>query len=328
MNLLKSLEMFRAVAEHESFTRAADELSLAQPPISRGVADLERHLGVRLFDRSRRRIRLTAAGRAVLPDVLEILRRIDGLAEVAGRREEGTLIGVHGRLDPAVLVSATKELRLGGAVPRFVPAESAALDDLIESGEIDAGLDVRGLGSPLPTQRRRQSSDLVVDLVVASTRFAGSEGAMSAADLRGMPPGMGFGRASERETIMILPEDAGLLHDSGLLTPLVARGIHLGQFVVADTEFDAVTHVFAHGSVLLCPAMTARTHSLPYRGLRDVDLARRVEVVGSGSLDLLDAMESPLILTAIARILGARSHETRSVAHQGRYADERLFGPS
>lgn len=189
MNLLKSLEMFRAVAEHESFTRAADELSLAQPPISRGVADLEKHLGVRLFDRSRRRIRLTAAGRAVLPDVLEILRRIDGLAEVAGRREEGTLIGVHGRLDPAVLVSATKELRLGGAVPRFVPAESAALDDLIESGEIDAGLDVRGLGSPLPTQRRRESSGLVVDLVVASTRFSDPRGRSASRICAGCRPG-------------------------------------------------------------------------------------------------------------------------------------------
>ncbi|WP_339391389.1 LysR family transcriptional regulator [Brevibacterium metallidurans] len=326
MNLLKSLEMFRAVAEHESFTRAADELSLAQPPISRGVADLEKHLGVRLFDRSRRRIRLTAAGRAVLPDVLEILRRIDGLAEAAGRREEGTLIGVHGQLDPAVLVAATRDIRLGGAVPRFLPTESAALDDLIESGDVDAGLDVRGLGSALPTQRRRQSSDLVVDLVVASTRFSGTEGTIGAADLRGMPPGMGFGRLADRETIAILPEDAGLLHDSGLLTPLVARGIHLGQLRVTDSEFDAVTHVFAHGSVLLCTAMTARAHSLPYRGLRDVELARRVEVIGSGSCDLLDEMESPEVRSAIAAIIGARSQELSAVAPvRDAYADERLY---
>ena len=332
MNLLKSLEMFRAVAEHESFTRAADELSLAQPPISRGVAELEKHLGVRLFDRSSRRIRLTAAGRAVLPDVHEILRRIDGLAETAGRRDRGLVIGVSGQLDPAVLIAATRELRLAGAPPRFTPAEAADLDDLIGAGEIDAGLDVRGLGAPATTSRRRQVSDLVVDLVAASPRFAphSESSSISAADLRGMPPGMGFGRHAEQEAGTLLPEDAGLLHDSGLLTPLVARGIHLGQLRVADSEFDAVTHVFAHESVLLCTPQTARTHSLPHRSLRDVELARRVEVVGSESCDLAGLMESaPALRAAIAEILGARPHRTHAVVPDGdgRYADERLFRP-
>ena len=134
MNLLKSLEMFRAVAEHESFTRAADELSLAQPPISRGVADLEKHLGVRLFDRSRRRIRLTAAGRAVLPEVLEILRRIDGLAEAAGgvanaaasQRCEGSVRTGSKALRPANAPAASKLSRTGRIRSRFVPGQTHA----------------------------------------------------------------------------------------------------------------------------------------------------------------------------------------------------------
>ncbi|MBE8147034.1 LysR family transcriptional regulator [Brevibacterium casei] len=151
VNLLKSLEMFRAVAEHESFTRAADELSLAQPPISRGVADLERHLGVRLFDRGRRRIRLTAAGRAVPPDILEILRRIDGLAEVAGRREEGTLIGVHGRLDPAVLVSATKERASAGPCRGSSPPNRRP--STISSSPGRSTRDSTSAGSALPCRR-------------------------------------------------------------------------------------------------------------------------------------------------------------------------------
>ena len=57
-----ALVSFEAAARHESFTKAADELSLTQSAICRQIASLESFLGIELFRRSRRGVKLTEAG--------------------------------------------------------------------------------------------------------------------------------------------------------------------------------------------------------------------------------------------------------------------------
>src|ERR1043165_7241262 len=64
---LRQLEYFVAVTEEANFTRAAQRVHVAQPAVSAQIARLERELGQPLVDRSRREVRLTAAGAAVLP---------------------------------------------------------------------------------------------------------------------------------------------------------------------------------------------------------------------------------------------------------------------
>ncbi|MGV0750821.1 LysR family transcriptional regulator [Mycolicibacter minnesotensis] len=64
---LRQLEYFVAVVEEANFTRAAQRVHVAQPAVSAQIGRLERELGQRLLDRSRREVRPTAAGAAVLP---------------------------------------------------------------------------------------------------------------------------------------------------------------------------------------------------------------------------------------------------------------------
>ncbi|MFC6073528.1 LysR family transcriptional regulator, partial [Microbispora bryophytorum] len=64
---LRDIGCFALVARHLSFSRAAAELGVSQPAASQAVGRLERALGVRLFERTSREVRLSPAGKALLP---------------------------------------------------------------------------------------------------------------------------------------------------------------------------------------------------------------------------------------------------------------------
>lgn len=94
------LRAFIAVAEELHFGRAAERLHIAQPPLSRTIQQLERQLGSKLFDRSTRSVRLTAAGAALLEparQVMESLRRAEAAVRAADSGEVGFIrIGFAG----------------------------------------------------------------------------------------------------------------------------------------------------------------------------------------------------------------------------------------
>ena len=83
---LRQLEYFVAVAEEANFTRAAERIHVAQPAVSAQIQRLERELGQTLLDRSRRAVRLTAAGEAVLPHARAALAAV---RDHARRRRRG-----------------------------------------------------------------------------------------------------------------------------------------------------------------------------------------------------------------------------------------------
>lgn len=93
------LECFVQVANNLNFRRAADELHLSQPTVSKQVSSLESELGGALFYRSTREVTLTALGSSFLPDAREILRMTYAAAERARKKSEGIELAI-GYSDP------------------------------------------------------------------------------------------------------------------------------------------------------------------------------------------------------------------------------------
>lgn len=88
---VRELEYFLAVADTLHFGRAAENLGIASPPLSRAIARLERRLGTPLFDRTSRRVELTAAGRVFMVEARNTLRCLDRAVRRTQQFRDGAL---------------------------------------------------------------------------------------------------------------------------------------------------------------------------------------------------------------------------------------------
>ncbi|MER7746498.1 LysR family transcriptional regulator [Streptomyces bacillaris] len=107
---LRLVRYFTVVAAHQHFGRAAADLHVAQPALSRQIRRLEEHLGTRLLDRTTRGTRLTPAGRTFLPlahDLLEAARQAE--LAVRDRARSGRI--TIGYVEDLVITDTVRELR-------------------------------------------------------------------------------------------------------------------------------------------------------------------------------------------------------------------------
>lgn len=155
---LRQLRYFVAVAEHLSFSRAAQRLHLAQQSLSQQIRALERGLDVRLFDRDTRGTRLTAAGEVFLPEARAVLARFDTAIAVARRAGRGEI----GRLDLAFLTSTANYMLppvVRAVRERFpgldLTTHDVPIDELVaglRTGRFDAGFSRPPLVADLATR--------------------------------------------------------------------------------------------------------------------------------------------------------------------------------
>ena len=88
---LRHLRYLVAVAEELHFGRAAIRLHISQPPLSQQIRQLEEEVGVKLFERTKREVRLTEAGKRIVDEAHVVLGQVDHLMNVASRAGEGAI---------------------------------------------------------------------------------------------------------------------------------------------------------------------------------------------------------------------------------------------
>ena len=153
---VRQARYFLAVAETLHFGRAAEQLTMSQPPLSQAILQLERQLDVTLFDRSRRKVTLTETGRAFAAECRKLLAAAQHAQEVATQAEAGLV----GTLRIGVVTSALSEPLLSTlaafrhARPRVdlqvtevdtASGEQALLEHEIDVAVIRPSTPVRGL---------------------------------------------------------------------------------------------------------------------------------------------------------------------------------------
>ncbi|MFE9497589.1 LysR family transcriptional regulator [Streptomyces collinus] len=183
---LRQLRYFVAVAEELNFGRAAERLLIAGPSLSQQIKALERDLGVRLFDRDRRSVSLTAAGADLLPMSRALLEQAEGLRRRARR------------------LSGADPVRLGYV--NWLPADLAARTSAVARVDVDAWV------APSHTQAARVA-DGGLDLAVCWVRTEdlgrlGLSARLLGADrLHAVATGPGTGEVAARDTVVLVDDD-------------------------------------------------------------------------------------------------------------------------
>lgn len=172
---LRLWRQFLVLAEELHFGHAAQRLHMTQPPLTQAIAGLERLLGVRLFDRTKRSVRLTPTGVALVPEVRELLARAQALPAKAHAAEAGEI----GRLKLAFVSTVGFDL-----LPRWVTGfrqrwPQVALElieatgdvqlDWLARGEVDAGLMLHAPGFFPPDLARWRASTEPLVLALPDT---------------------------------------------------------------------------------------------------------------------------------------------------------------
>jgi DNA-binding transcriptional LysR family regulator len=160
---------FVAVAERLHFRRAAEDLHVAQPALSRQVQALEQQLGVRLLERDRRSVALTPAGKQLLEDAVPLLASADAArrrAQRAARGGKSLVVGFRTGITPAEAVRRFRAAEPGANVEmrrlEWDDQEEAVLGGRVDVAYVRRPVDERGLRL-VPLYKERRLAALMAD---------------------------------------------------------------------------------------------------------------------------------------------------------------------
>ncbi|HEY4370948.1 MAG TPA: LysR family transcriptional regulator [Burkholderiales bacterium] len=200
MQSLKRLNAFVTLAEELHFGRAAARLNLTQPPLTLAIKELELEMGAQLFERTKRSVRLSPAGAALLPEARALLAqaaRLPGIAQSAAAGGAGELrLAFISIVDYSFLPDLLREYTRRFPAVRVQLREATTdvqLADLMQ-GRVDVGVVLGPVADELPraadagqlVYRRLTSENLAIALPESHPRAAGN-GPLSLAGLAREP---------------------------------------------------------------------------------------------------------------------------------------------
>ncbi|MBA8821789.1 hypothetical protein BRY73_24230 [Ochrobactrum sp. P6BS-III] len=235
---LRFLKTFTAVANTLNFTRAAEQVHLAQSSVTEQIQALEAELGVKLFDRSRRKLKLTAAGQRLLGYAAELSNLADEAyssvastsADISGSLVIGGLETLCATWLPEVVAEFSR--RYPAVELTLKTTDSGGLRNGIKHGDLDVsfffgdGWAEKGLRSEAVTEE-----ELLV-ILPSNHRLAGRE-AIKPAELADevflvTPPGCVYRKMFDETfaaTLPALPKIAGEFASIGSIRGLVEAGV-------------------------------------------------------------------------------------------------------
>lgn len=251
---LRHLRYFIAVAEELNFGRAAERLHIAQPPLSRQIRDLEREIGVPLFERVPRGVELTPAGSAFLHEARLTLTQ----AERAQRSAQRAARGETGRLRVGFVEAATHSGILPDVLSFFrahMPSIGLSLCELDQLHQAEAFQDGRiDLGilhsAPLDADRWLRVEKIYTEpvvLAVPKSHRLGGRSRFTLANLaeesfvlfpRHVEPAMYDDIISSCRTAGFSPRIVQEANGWHTLASLVSAGVGLGFVPRSITEFQ------------------------------------------------------------------------------------------
>ncbi|MFP3969202.1 LysR family transcriptional regulator [Actinomadura fulvescens] len=209
---LQGLRAFVATAEEMHFGRAAERMYLSQQALSKRIRRLEEALGASLFDRTTRRVELTAAGRRLLPKAKHALAAFDAAVESVRERAGRLRVDVYDeRFSPLgvlrELLDRDPELRIEPSMRQGLAVALPA----VAGREIDAAFgQVHDLGTPLPPELEHRLSHVQpMHVFVGVEHPLADRGTMRPQDLR--------------EAGIVMPDPGDATEARGYLTRLARR---------------------------------------------------------------------------------------------------------
>lgn len=264
---IRHLRYFLAVAEHRHFGRAAKALHMSQPPLSARIKDLEREIGVALFDRSPSGITLTRAGRKLLPTARIAVDAFDQ-AQRTGRNLRADLattlrVGIPPDTTTAAIrefINAAKEINSHVTV-EVTEASTGEQLAALRQRQLDLGI----LRHPFPSEGLHAEPPLwtPAGALMSSTHELARYDSLDAKHLSGFP-------------IMLFPRQmAPGLYDE-TLAQLAAHGLHARTERTATRLLSSL--LTTSNAIAIRQAGISTTDDLTWRPIRDLDLVWRTSV--------------------------------------------------
>ncbi len=184
---LRHLRYFVAVAEERNFTRAAQRLHIAQPPLSRQIQQLEQALDVQLFERNSRPLKLTDTGRFLYSHAVQLLAQsieLESMTRRVGKIERSLSVGFVGSTLYGLLPKIIRRFRQENGAVELTLHEMTTMDQIkaLKEGRIDVGFGRIRLEDPSIRRVLLREERMIVALPLGHP-LAGAKDALSLSDL-------------------------------------------------------------------------------------------------------------------------------------------------